>query len=396
MSRILSGTNLKLARDQNMRVVLQSVRVHGPVSRPELAQFTGLTPQAVTYMCRELLEAGLIHETGLRRGGRGQPATELSVNPDGGYSIGVNVDRDHLTVLLLDFGGNVRGRVHWEERFLPPEETLARVEHAFTNLLAESGLAMDDLVGVGLAVPYRIGYLRSSITPSSYATWRDYPIGERLAKLTDLTVYVENDASTAAFGEIHYGLGTRFRNFFYVFLGIGLGGSLVVNGDYVPGASGHGGEIGFIPALNGSGTLDTTRTIQADVSLGALYAHLARTGIEVSDPEALAALHAAGEPEITAWIEKAANGLLASLLTIICAIGPEAVVIGGRMPKPLIGDLIEAIEDRIRPHQSQLPGTTPIATTACSTDAAALGAAILPFADLFLPRLGDRATRIAA
>ncbi|MCG8510826.1 MAG: ROK family transcriptional regulator [Rhodospirillales bacterium] len=384
--RGLSGTNLKYARDHNMRVTLQAVRLHGPVSRPELAQITGLTPQAIAYMCKELVDDGLVHETGRRRGGRGQPAAELAINPDGGFSMGVNIDRDHLTVLLSDLSGSVRGRMHWEESFSLPDDTFRRIERAHQDLLDGAGLSPEDLTGVGLAIPYQIGYQRSLITPRSYTLWRDYPARERLQEITGHAVQQENDASAAAFAEIQYGLGIEYKNFFYIFIGVGLGGGLVVNGDYVPGAHGHGGEIGYIPLLNGAGKPDTSATLQTDLSLGSLYARLKASGTDITNPEDLEALHTKKCRATNAWVEQAADSLLMTLLTVICVVNPEAILIGGRLPKSLIDDLIATSETRLLPFRNSLPSFPPIRRAVCSPDAAAVGAAILPFSELFLPR----------
>lgn len=376
-----------------MRVILQAVRLHSPVSRPELAQITGLTPQAIAYMCRELLEAGLIIETGRRRGGRGQPAAELSINPDGSYALGVNIDRDHLTVLLSDLSGAVRGRVHWEENFLLPDETFRRIERAYNDLLQEAGLKPEDLAGVGLAMPYKLGFRRTEYTPRTYAAWRDYPAAERLQAITGRPVHLENDASAAAYGEIHYGLGIEYKNFFFMFVGVGLGGGLVVNGDYVPGTNGRGGEIGFIPAINGTGQPMRDRIMEANVSLAALYSFLKEQDVDVSDPEGLATLHAEKFGPIKKWVDEAASGLLMTLVTIICMVDPEAILIGGRLPPSLIDELILGIEKRLLPFRSNLPSFPPILRSACSSDAAALGAAILPFSDLFPPRQGGNRIR---
>ena len=391
--RGLSGTNLKFARDHNMRVTLQAVRLHGPVSRPELAQITGLTPQAIAYMSKELLETQMIMETGRRRGGRGQPAAELAINPDGGYSIGINVDRDHLTILLLDLAGQVRGRVHFEQNYMLPDEVFRRIERAIQDLLNETSLTSDDLVGVGLVIPYKNGYMRSNLTPRSYAVWRDYPVADRLHEITGLPVYLENDASASACGELHYGLGFDYRSFFYIFLGVGLGGGLVVNGDYVSGANGLAGEIGYIPIMNGGAKPDQELFLQSKVSLGALYAHLGEHGIQASSPAEISALHAQSDPTIMAWIEQAADNLLMTLITIVCVVNPEAILLGGRLPEAIMSDLIAASEARLVPYRANLPSFPPIRRAQCAEDAAALGAAILPFSDLYLPRPADLSRR---
>ena len=137
----LSGTNLKHAGDHNLRVTLQAIRLHGPVSRAELATITGLTPQAIAYISKKLISKSLASESGRRRGYRGQPATEIVINPDGGYSIGVNIDRDHLTVILIDLSGSVRARKHIEKNFLTSMSTHCTACFYFTNLNTNLGIS---------------------------------------------------------------------------------------------------------------------------------------------------------------------------------------------------------------------------------------------------------------
>jgi hypothetical protein len=110
----LSGSNLKRARDHNQRVTLHAIRVNGPVTRMALAQQTGLTPAAIANITNRLLEDRLILTAGRMLGARGQPATKLIVNPDSCFSIGLNVDRDHITLVLLDFAGRVHARASRE------------------------------------------------------------------------------------------------------------------------------------------------------------------------------------------------------------------------------------------------------------------------------------------
>ncbi len=98
----LSGTHLERAGDYNQRVVLQAIRVRGPITRTELAEISGLTAPAIANITRRLMQDGLIADAGQRRGGRGQPATRFAVHPDARLSLGVNIDRDHVTVVVLD------------------------------------------------------------------------------------------------------------------------------------------------------------------------------------------------------------------------------------------------------------------------------------------------------
>jgi len=84
---MLKGTNLQYAKSYNIRIVLESIRLYGPVSRIDLARRTNLTAQTVTNIRRELLKAGLIYEAQRSQEGRGAPSILLQLNPDGAFSI---------------------------------------------------------------------------------------------------------------------------------------------------------------------------------------------------------------------------------------------------------------------------------------------------------------------
>src|SRR4051812_19615920 len=106
----LSGTNLERAADHNQRVTLHAIRVNGSLTRVDLANITGLTPPAIANITKRLREEGLITAAGRRTGGRGQPPTNLIINPDACYAVGINIDRDHITLVLVNFAGETLAR----------------------------------------------------------------------------------------------------------------------------------------------------------------------------------------------------------------------------------------------------------------------------------------------
>lgn len=323
-------------------------------------------------------------ETGRRSGRRGQPATEIVINPDGGYSVGVNIDRDHLTVVLIDLAGKVRGKKHVEWNFPLPDETFTWIEAAYDELLRGNGLSKEDLSGIGLAIPFKLGYRRLSQTPESFAVWRDYPACQRLEKIVGSTVYEENDATASAIGEAQYGHGIFIHSFFYLFIGYGLGGGLVIDGDYVHGYNGHSGEIGHIPIAAATVT-GRPVNLQDKVSLSTLYARFGELGIKVSSPKGLIALHDSHQSEIREWLNESAEYLLPHLIAMNCIVNPGAILIGGRLPDSFTKILIDALEKRIDPIRRELPSVPQILGAKCSVDSAALGAAIVPFARILFP-----------
>src|SRR5262245_15290217 len=95
------GANGGQIRDHNRRVVLQALRP-GPASRADLARRTGLTAQSVSNIVGALIEEGLVMTAGRRRQARGQPPLDLTLNPAGAYSIGVEVRADRMVGILAD------------------------------------------------------------------------------------------------------------------------------------------------------------------------------------------------------------------------------------------------------------------------------------------------------
>jgi predicted NBD/HSP70 family sugar kinase len=378
----LSGTNPARAGDHNQRVTLHAIRVNGPITRTDLADITGLTPPAIGNITRRLLHDELIQEAGRRLGLRGQPPTRLVINPDSCFSIGINIDRDHITLVVLDFLGQVRARASREIAFAMPKAVQSFCRKSIRHLLGQVKIDRRRLVGMGVAFPDDIQRAELPQQPAAYAQWGSVSVGRLLAESLRIPVFVENDAAAAAMGEMQFGHGQRYRSFFYLLITAALGGGLVVDGSYFRGATGRSGELGLLRARDAGGAV---RQLQKIVSLSALYARLAEAGIEVRTPRGLTRLETRGNQIVDAWIDEAAEALIEALLSINCLINPEAVLIGGRLPAGLVDRLAQRLNQRLQAFATQVPALAPVARAATSDDAPAVGAAILPFSHRLLP-----------
>ncbi|NEE13069.1 ROK family transcriptional regulator [Streptomyces sp. SID7499] len=105
------GVNLLSLRSHNAALVLDLLRTAGDegISRLELAERTGLTPQAVSKITARLREDGLVAEAGRRASTGGKPRTVLRLVPEAGHAVGVHLDRDEVRVVLVDLRGAVVG-----------------------------------------------------------------------------------------------------------------------------------------------------------------------------------------------------------------------------------------------------------------------------------------------
>lgn len=378
----LSGTNLERAADHNQRVTLHAIRVNGALTRVGLAKITGLTPPAIANIIKRLLNERLVIEAGQLRGGRGQPATRYEIAPDACFSIGLNIDRDHITCVLVNFLGEIVARRSREVAFALPDEAHAIYADWVGELIDEAGIDPGRLVGVGLAIPDDLGAVDLPGRPGGYVEWDRLDLKQLFAEPLHLPVFVENDAAAAAMGEMQFGLGQSSSSFFYILISLALGGGLVIDGNYFRGSQGRSGELGF---LIGTGPDGRPEQIQNTVSLSGLRRHLKSRHLNLgaviggeAGGKGTAAMHE--------WLETATALLTEPLVSVSCLINPEAVLIGGRLPGPHLDQLATMLNEALVRHRDHVPAIAPVKRAALAEDAPAVGGAILPFSYFLLPR----------
>jgi predicted NBD/HSP70 family sugar kinase len=282
----------------------------------------------------------------------------------------------------VDFAGRVRARISREVKFALPEAVQAFVRRTASQLLTRASVDPGKLVGLGVAFPDDIQRAGLPEQPPEYAVWGSVAVDRLLSNLLPVPIFLENDAAAAAIGEMQFGLGQRYQSFFYVLITAALGGGLVVDGHYFRGAAGRSGELGLLP-LRPAG--NEPRTLQNLVSVSALNELLAAQGHRVSSPRQLAQLDEPAQKIVDGWIDTSVDALEEAMVAIECLINPEAVLIGGRLPASLVERLAGRLNERLRTYKSIIPSVAPVARAALAEDAPAVGAAILPFSDRFLP-----------
>ncbi|MEU3838959.1 ROK family transcriptional regulator [Streptomyces sp. NPDC028635] len=238
-----AGVNLLGLRSHNTALVLELLRTAGAegISRLELAERTGLTPQAVSKITARLREQGLAVEAGRRASTGGKPRTVLRLVPDAGHAVGVHLDRDELRAVLVDLTGAVVGQERAPlDLGAGAEAVLGGVERAVRPLAGSVPAA--SVLGVGVALPGPLDHVRGVLhRVTGFPEWDGFPLRDALAGRLGLPVVVDKDTNAAALGLAVAGEGGSFA---YLHLGTGLGAGLVVGGAVHRGARTGAGEFG--------------------------------------------------------------------------------------------------------------------------------------------------------
>ncbi|MFF4400225.1 ROK family protein [Streptomyces sp. NPDC001480] len=214
-----AGANLLAVRSHNTALVLDLLRTAGAegISRLELAERTGLTPQAVSKITARLREEGLAVEAGRRASTGGKPRTVLRLVPGAGHAVGAHLDRDELRVVLCDLTGAVVAgrRVPLDLRPGDGAEVVVEaVAGQVGELLSESGATV---LGAGVALPGPLDHARGVLRRvTGFPEWDGFPLREALAGRLGVPVVVDKDTNAAALGLAVRGVGAE---------GLGSGGS---------------------------------------------------------------------------------------------------------------------------------------------------------------------------
>jgi len=150
---------------------------------------------------------------------------------------------------VVDADGSVRSRVWLPSRDLSgrPAELLDRLADGAGAAAAEADLPFEAVAAIGVCVPGPLDQSRSVVAVAPNLGWINLAVREELERrLPHKRVFLENDVRAAALSEHRLGAGRGYESMLAVFVGSGVGGGIVVDGQLYHGAHGGAGEIGHM------------------------------------------------------------------------------------------------------------------------------------------------------
>jgi glucokinase len=214
-------------------------------TQAQLCELTGQNSSTISELLRRLRKRGLVETVGVRRNGRGRPATILRFNP-GGYVVGIDLDGAHALVGILDFRAQVLASklIGFEPHVVSAEEVLDECHDAIRDLLKQSKTPRSDVRGLGVSVNGQVS-AAGVLEFSTVLPWRDVAIGALARSRFSLPTFVSDRRQTAV-AEYRYGVGHGSRCMLYFNVADGVSARPVVDGELFTGGAGNAGQIGHI------------------------------------------------------------------------------------------------------------------------------------------------------
>jgi predicted NBD/HSP70 family sugar kinase len=241
-------------RRHNAAVVLQSLAA-SPRSRAQVASATGLTRATVGSIVEELIAGGLVAEVaeqGARKPrGVGRPGTDVALDPSGGAGIGIEVNVDGLSAVVVDLVGEVRHRAArpGDQRGRRASEVLRSAARLVDDAIAAAEGQGLRVRGIGVAVPGLVDLEAEVLRVAPNLGWQDVPVLERMARAGKggwPAASLDNEANLAALGELWSGGHGRTDSFVLINGDVGVGAGVVLDGHLHRGSRGFGGELGHL------------------------------------------------------------------------------------------------------------------------------------------------------
>jgi len=326
------GANQVRVRAYNERLILSLVRLHGSLSKADIARLSGLSAQTASVIMRSLEREGMILRGDKVRGKVGQPSVPMQLNPDAVYSFGVKIGRRSADLVLMDFVGNIRLHLHETFPYPLPDRIMAFITDGMATIEAKLGHGQQSrIAGVGIAAPFELWNWAGEVGAPNGAmeVWRHFDLQSEVAAKVPYPVFLQNDATSACGAELVFGKGSSYQDFVYFFVGSFIGGGIVLNSAIYSGRTGTAGAVGPLPVLGKNGE---PRQLLEIASIFVLERVLRDRGI---DPQPL--WYSAdqwidfGEP-LTAWIESSAKGLAQAIVAAASIIDFGAAIIDGGFP----------------------------------------------------------------
>lgn len=237
--------------------LLDLIRSRSTATRAELVDETGWGRTVLTQRLAELMDIGLVSDAGTGRSTGGRAPREVRFRREAAAAVGVNLGATSIDLAVTDLAGEPLAT--YEEAWdiaNGPQATLDRLENLVDQIVADSPLPRDDIVGIGIGLPGPVEFATGRpISPPIMPGWNNYPVRDRIAGRFGVDVVVDNEVNTMAIGEQRAGLARDADDFVFVKVGTGVGAGIFSNGRLHRGADGAAGDIGHVAVEAGSAVL---------------------------------------------------------------------------------------------------------------------------------------------
>lgn len=297
-----------------------------------------------------------------------------------GYIAAIDLGATNIKIGLLLRNRIIFKKVFPTKCFSSKKALISGLGEKINEILSMTKIDKKNIAGVGIGLPGPIDSKRGIVHFfPNIKGWRNVPLRALMQKMTQLPVFIDNDANLMALAEARCGAAKGKRNVVGITLGTGVGGGIIVEGKVYRGSSLVAGEIGHIP-LNENGprcSCGGKACLERYVGNRRILANARRAFGKKITLERLSRLASQGNAKAGHIWKEMAGHLSVALSGVINFFNPDTIVIGGGVANAgsiILDEVRRAVKLRAMHVQAK---TARIVKARLGNDAGIIGAGLL-------------------
>lgn len=230
-------------KEENRNRIYNAVREKKCISGPSLIYELQLSRPTVTQNLNDLISRGIICENGSFGNTGGRRAKGYSIVSDFKIAIGVDITRNHITIIMVDLNGEIIYEKRIRCNFALNDEYQRTLFELVDEAVKQKDIKKDQILGVGISVP---GLVTEDYNRVFYGKILDFEgmTADELGKYIPYPCRLYNDADAAGYAEISQD--KNLKDAFYISLSNNIGGAILINHKVYRGEGQRSGEVGHI------------------------------------------------------------------------------------------------------------------------------------------------------
>jgi predicted NBD/HSP70 family sugar kinase len=247
-----NADNISLAAQKMIKLkkgIIKRLSMLGEATIAELSAELAFSIPTVTKIISELIKEEIIFETGKMETSGGRKPKQFGINPAAGYYLGIEVNRNSVSIGIQNFKNNfikLTENINYKlENTLESLDDLCNLINRFIeDLKIEKKKIVSACVNLSGRINSTVGF------SYNYFYFEEKPLSEIIESKINIKTFLENDTRAMAYGEYNYGVVEKEKNVIFLNIGLGVGIGIIIDGKLYYGKSGFSGEFGHSPVFD--------------------------------------------------------------------------------------------------------------------------------------------------
>ncbi len=309
----------------------------------------------------------------------------------------VGVDLGGTKILTIVYSQQMKklGSFKQKTKLAAGKQLLLKVIEGIEAALKDAGCREEDVLAIGVAVPGLVHTKNSDLVDLTNLNTHNFNMGEPLRARFHVPVVLENDVNAGTLGEYRFGIKQKAKHVIGLFVGTGVGGGLILNGELYRGAHGAAGEIGHIVIQAGgpASSVGIPGSLEALASKTALAKDMVVLAAAGKAPEVLKEVGTdfakvksslilqsirKKEEAVIQLVNRSADFLGIGMAACVQIFNPEVILLGGGVVEKLGKTYVERAEKAMQKHSMKnLAKDVQVVSASLGDDAVPMGVASL-------------------